>query len=38
MSTRVWDGALDWPTFEGSGEPVTNEEISQAVAKNARLG
>ena len=38
MSTRVWDEPLDWPTFEGSGEPVTSEEISQAVAKNARLG
>jgi Ribbon-helix-helix protein, copG family len=38
MSTRVWDEPLDWPTFEGSGEPVTNEEISQAVAKNTRRG
>ena len=38
MSTRVWDEPLEWPTFEGSGQPVTNEEISRAVARNADLG
>ena len=38
MSTRVWDEPLEWPTFEGSGQPVTNEEISRAVAENADLG
>lgn len=38
MSTRVWDEPLEWPTFEGSGQPVTNEEISGAVARNADLG
>ncbi len=38
MSTRVWDEPLKWPTFEGSGEPVTNEEISQAVARNTDKG
>ena len=38
MSTRVWDEPLEWPAFEGSGQPVTNEEISQAVARNAHLG
>jgi hypothetical protein len=38
MSTRVWDEPLEWPTFEGSGQPATSEEISQAVAKNTRLG
>ena len=38
MSTRVWDEPLEWPTFEGSGEPVANEEISQAVARNTQPG
>lgn len=38
MSTRVWDEPLEWPTFEGSGEPVTNGEISQAVARNTDKG
>ena len=38
MSTRVWDEPLEWPTFEGSGQRATNEEISQAVAKNTHLG
>jgi len=38
MSTRVWDEPLEWPIFEGSGQPVTNEEISRAVARNADLG
>jgi hypothetical protein len=32
MGTRVWDEPLEWPTFEGSGQPVTNEEISRVVA------
>jgi hypothetical protein len=34
MSTRVWDEPPEWPTFEGGGQPVTNEEISRAVAEN----
>ena len=38
MSTRVWDEPLEWPTFEGSGQPATSEEISQAVARNAHPG
>ena len=38
MSARVWDEPLEWPTFDGSGQPVTNEEISQAVARNADRG
>lgn len=37
MSTRVWDEPLEWPTFEGSGQPVTSEEISRAVAGNTDL-
>jgi hypothetical protein len=38
MSTRVWDEPLEWPTFEGSGQPATSEEISRAVAGNTGLG
>jgi hypothetical protein len=38
MSTRVWDEPMEWPTFEGSGQSVTNEEISRAVARNTDLG
>jgi hypothetical protein len=38
MSTRVWDEPLEWPTFEGSGQPVRNEEISRAVARDADPG
>lgn len=37
MSTRVWDEPLEWPTFEGSGQAATSEEISRAVAGNAEL-
>jgi hypothetical protein len=35
MSTRVWDGPLDWPAFDGSGEPVTDDEIHEAVSQGA---
>lgn len=35
MANRVWDEPLDWPTFEGSGEPVMNDEITSVVAKGA---
>lgn len=35
MANRVWDEPLDWPTFDGSGEPVSNEEIRNAVAEGA---
>lgn len=38
MSTRLWDEPLEWPTFEGSGTPATDEEISQAVARNTHRG
>jgi hypothetical protein len=33
MSNRVWDAPLDWPTFQGSGEPATSEEVTEAVAR-----
>jgi hypothetical protein len=35
MSNRVWDGSLDWPTFDGSGDPATNDEVTEAVAQAA---
>lgn len=33
MANRVWDEPLDWPTFEGSGDPVTKEEIRTEVVR-----
>jgi hypothetical protein len=33
MANRVWDEQLDWPTFEGSGEPVSKDEIRSEVAR-----
>jgi hypothetical protein len=33
MANRVWDEPLDWPTFEGSGEPVTKGEIQREIAR-----
>ena len=35
MSNRVWDGSLDWPTFDGTGEVATSEEVTEAVARGA---
>ena len=35
MSNRVWDGSLDWPTFEGTGEPATSDEVTETVARAA---
>jgi hypothetical protein len=35
MSNRIWDSPFNWPTFEGSGEPATNDEITEAVARAA---
>ncbi|HCA87162.1 MAG TPA: CopG family transcriptional regulator [Streptomyces sp.] len=32
MANRVWDEPLDWPTFDGSGEPVAGEDVTRAVA------
>ncbi|MET7278045.1 CopG family transcriptional regulator [Kribbella sp. NPDC005582] len=33
MANRVWDEPLDWPTFEGSGEPVTKADIRAEVVR-----
>jgi hypothetical protein len=35
MSTRVWDEPLDWPVVAGSGEPVSRDEVTRAVAGGA---
>jgi hypothetical protein len=35
MSSRVWDEPLDWPAFEGSGEPATRDEVAEAVTRGA---
>ncbi|MCC9738834.1 ribbon-helix-helix protein, CopG family [Streptomyces sp. MNU89] len=35
MANRVWDEPLEWPTFDGSGEPVTSAEVTSAVADGA---
>lgn len=36
MANRVWDDPLDWPTFAGSGESVTRDEITETIAKRHR--
>ncbi|HZX08802.1 CopG family transcriptional regulator [Kribbella sp.] len=33
IANRVWDEPLDWPTFDGTGEPVTKDEIRDQVAR-----
>jgi hypothetical protein len=38
LSNRVWDGPFDWPSFEGTGEPVTSDEVTEAVARGAAAG
>lgn len=35
MSNRVWDSTLDWPTFDGSGETATSDEVTTTVARAA---
>jgi hypothetical protein len=35
MSHRVWEGALDWPTFDGAGETATSDEVTETVARAA---
>jgi len=35
MATRVWDEPLDWPTFDGTGEPVTKDEIRAEVERRS---
>ncbi len=35
MSSHVWDEPLDWPTFEGTGQPARGDEVTRAVARGA---
>ncbi len=35
LSNRVWDSAFDWPAFDGTGEPVTGDEVTDVVARAA---
>jgi hypothetical protein len=35
MSNRVWDASLDWPTFDGTGETATSDEVTETVARAA---
>jgi hypothetical protein len=35
MSNRVWDSSFDWPTFGGSGEPATSDDVTETVARAA---
>jgi len=35
MSNRAWDGSLDWPAFDGTGQPATSEEVTDTVARAA---
>jgi hypothetical protein len=36
LSNRVWDDTFDWPTFEGTGETATGEQVTDAVARASR--
>lgn len=36
LSNRVWDDPFDWPTFEGSGETATSQQVTDAVARANR--
>jgi hypothetical protein len=35
MSNRVWDGSLDWPTFDRTGETAASDEVTETVARAA---
>ena len=35
LSNRIWDGPLDWPSFESTGESATSDEVTDAVARGA---
>jgi hypothetical protein len=35
MSNRVWDSSLGWPTFDGTGETATSDEVTETVAQAA---
>jgi hypothetical protein len=35
MSNRIWDTPFEWPTFEGTGEAATSDEVTATVAQAA---
>lgn len=35
MANRVWDEPLEWPTFDGSGDAVTDEEVTEVIERDA---
>ncbi|NIK56058.1 CopG family transcriptional regulator [Kribbella shirazensis] len=35
MANRGWDEPLNWPTFAGTAEPATKDEIRDQVARRA---
>jgi hypothetical protein len=35
MGNRVWEDSLDWPTFDGTGETATGDEVAETVAQAA---
>jgi hypothetical protein len=35
ISNRVWDEPFDWPTFDGTGETATSEQVTGIVARGA---
>jgi len=34
MSSRVWDDPLDWPTFDGPGNPALGGEVTRTIARH----
>ncbi|WP_246062038.1 ribbon-helix-helix domain-containing protein [Haloactinospora alba] len=32
LANRVWDEPLSWPTFDGGGAPVSDDEITTTIA------
>jgi hypothetical protein len=35
LSNRVWDGPFEWPSFDGTGEPATSDEVTETIAQAA---
>ena len=35
LSNRVWDDPFDWPSFDGTGEPTTSDEVTETIARAA---
>ncbi|MDA2803738.1 ribbon-helix-helix domain-containing protein [Nocardiopsis suaedae] len=35
LANRVWDEPIDWPMFDGDGEPASKEDVRAAVVEGA---